>query len=65
MFKTRIEDLTAEDIDAMNAARENTHENNHRYGGQNFMEMALEGSRKLNKEFADSDEYKLDFGDSE
>jgi hypothetical protein len=65
MFKTRIEELTAEDIDAMNASRENTRENNHRYGGQNFMDMALEGSRKLSEEFANTDEYKIDLGDSE
>ena len=64
MLKTKIEELTAEDIDTMNASRKNTRENNHRYGGQNFMEMALEGSRKLNEEFANSDEYKLDLEDS-
>jgi len=43
--------------------RKNTRESNDRHGEQSFMEMLLSGSKKLNQEFAGSDEYKIDFGE--
>jgi len=61
--KTLIEELTVEDIKAFRMARKNTRENNHRYGDRSFMEILLEGSRKLNQKFANSDEYKMDWSD--
>jgi hypothetical protein len=65
VLKTSIEELTVEDIRTLRMARGNTRESNHRYGEKSFMEILLEGSRKLNQEFANSDEYKMELGDSE
>jgi len=65
LLKTKIEDLTVEDIKTFRESRKNTRESNHRYGNRNFMEILLAGSKKLNQQFADSDEYKFNFGDSE
>jgi len=65
LIKTKIDELTVEDIEAFRKARKNTRESNHRYGERNFMDILLEGSEKLNQQFADSGEYKLNSGDSE
>ena len=65
LSKTSIEDLTVEDIEAFRITRGNTRESNHRYGERSFMDILLAGSKKLNQEFANSDQYKIDLGDSE
>jgi len=65
LLKTKIEELTVEDIEAFHKARKNTCEGNHRYGERSFMEILLAGSEKLNQQFADSDEYRFNFGDSQ
>lgn len=65
LSKATIEDLTEEDIEAFRANRKNTREGNHRHGDRSLMEILLAGSKKLNEEFAESDLYKLDLGDSE
>ncbi|MDR1149409.1 MAG: hypothetical protein LBK66_12345 [Spirochaetaceae bacterium] len=65
LLKTKIEDLSVEDIKAFRNARKNIRESNHPYGDSSIMEMLLAGSEKLNQQFADSDEYKFDFGASE
>jgi len=64
MLKTKIEELTVRDIEDFRKARKNTCESNHRYGERSFMEILLTGSEKLNHQFANSDEYKFNFGDS-
>jgi hypothetical protein len=64
VMSTVIEEITEEDIKAMRIYRGNTRESNHRYGDRSFMEILLEGSRKFNQEFAHSDEYKINLGDS-
>jgi len=65
LLKTKIAELTVEDIEAFRKARKNTREGNHRNGDRSFMEILLEGSEKLNRQFADSDEYRFNFGDSQ
>jgi len=61
-----IEELTVEDIEAFNAARQNTCESNHPLNTSgNFMDLLLEGSRMLVDEFRDRDDYKLDLGSPE
>jgi hypothetical protein len=65
VLKTLIEELTVEDIEAFRKSRKNTRESNHRYGDRSFMEILLAGSEKLNRQFANSDEYKMNLGDSE
>ena len=64
LLKTSIEELTVEDIASFRISRKNTRESNHRYGERSYMEILLSGSEKLNQQFANSDEYKLNLGDS-
>ena len=65
LLKTSIEELTEDDLKKFREYRKNTRESNHRYGERSLMEILLVGSEKLNQQFADSDEYKMDRGDSE
>jgi hypothetical protein len=65
LLKTSIEELTEDDLKNFRESRKNTRESNHRYGERSLMEILLAGSEKFNQQFADSDEYKMDRGDSE
>jgi hypothetical protein len=65
LTKTSIEDITVEDIRAFRTGRGNIRESNHRLGERSFMEILLAGSEKLKQQFADSDRYKMDLGNSE
>lgn len=54
-----IDDLTVDDINAYRAARQNTMESNHLLG-EDFMDLLVEGSDMLVKEFGGTNDYKLE-----
>jgi len=61
-----LADLTVDDIKSYRAARQNTQESNHPFGGnKDFMDLLVEGSDMLVEEFGGTNDYKIKLSGSE